>query len=215
MPAVRRQAVLAFAGRRRIIALREGIGPGGRMDIFLIVVLVVAVALLGYGIATYNRLVRLKNLTQEGWSGIDVQLKRRTNLIPNLVNTVKGYAAHEKSALEEVTRARGAAAEARTPAGVESAANMMTAALGRLFAVAEAYPELKADANFRALQQQLAETEDQIEKARRYYNGTAREQNTLVEQFPSNLVAGMFGFGTAKYFEIVDPSHRAVPEVAF
>ena len=152
------------------------------MDRLWIGVLIAAVALLGYGIATYNRLVRLRNLTQEGWSGIDVQLRRGANLIPNLV---------------------------------ETAANMMTAALGRLFAVAGACPELKADANFRALQKELAETEDQIEQARRCYNGAAREQNTAVQQFPSNLVAGLFGFGNAKYFEIVDPSHRAVPEVAF
>jgi LemA protein len=168
-----------------------------------------------YAILTYNRLVRLRNLTREGWSGIDVQLKRRSNLIPNLVATVKGYAAHESRVLAEVTEARGAAVQARSLAGMQAAEDMLTAALGRLLAVAEAYPDLKADANFRELQGQLAETEDLIEKARRYYNGTVREQNTAVEQFPSNLIAGAFGFAAAEFFEIADPAHRALPEVRF
>ena len=159
------------------------------MSTFLYVVLAAVVLIPLYVIYLYNRLVRSRNMVEEGWSGIDVQLKRRADLIPNLVETVKGYASHEKSVLDEVTEARAATSQARSVEGTQQAADMMTAALGRLFAVAEAYPDLKADGNFRQLQSQLAETEDMIQKARRYYNGAVRTLNTLVEQFPSNLVA--------------------------
>jgi LemA protein len=168
-----------------------------------------------YVIFLYNRLVRSRNMVEEGWSGIDVQLKRRADLIPNLVETVKGYATHEKTVLEEVTAARAAATSAQSVEGTGKAADMMTAALGRLFAVAENYPALQADDNFRQLQDQLAETEDMIQKARRYYNGAVRTLNTFVEQFPSNLVAGQFRFVRAEYFEIEDPKNRALPEVVF
>lgn len=168
-----------------------------------------------YIVATYNSLVHSRNLAEEGWSGIDVQLKRRANLVPNLVETVKGYAAHERATLEGVTAARRESLDAASTAGQADAENHLTQALGRLFALAEAYPELKADAGFRQLQDQLSEIEGDLEKARRYYNGTVRKLNTLVEQFPSNLVADQFGFQGAAYFEIEDPSGRAVPTVDF
>ncbi len=183
--------------------------------IVLAVVLLVGLAVLAYVILTYNRLVHDRNLVREGWSGIDVQLKRRANLVPNLVETVKGYAAHEQTTFETVVQARNRSLDAGTTAGQADAENLLTAALGRLFALAEAYPELKADAGFRQLQEQLAAIEGDLEKARRYYNGTARRLNTMVEQFPSNLVARQFGFEQATYFEIEDPAKRAVPEVAF
>jgi LemA protein len=168
-----------------------------------------------YVVATYNGLVHSRNLAEEGWSGIDVQLKRRANLVPNLVETVKGYATHERDTLEAVTAARRESLDAASTAGQARAEDHLTHALGRLFAVAEAYPELEADAGFRQLQDQLHAVEGDLEKARRYYNGTVRKLNTLVEQFPSNLVATQFGFAGAEYFEIADPSERAVPEVDF
>ena len=176
---------------------------------------VVGLGVLGYVVAIYNGLVHARNLVEEGWSGIDVQLKRRANLVPNLVETVQGYAAHEQATLEAVVDARRRSLDAGTTPSQADAENGLTAALGRLFALSEAYPELKADAGFRQLQQQLSDVEDDLEKARRYYNGTARKLNTLVEQFPSNLVANQFGFRQATYFEIDDPHHRNVPEVAF
>jgi LemA protein len=184
----------------------------------LIALALVAALTVGIGLyvaATYNRLVHSRNLAEEGWSGIDVQLKRRANLVPNLVETVKGYATHERATLEAVTAARRQSLDAATTEGQAHAENDLTRALGRLFALAEAYPELKADAGFRQLQDQLDAVEGDLEKARRYYNGTVRKLNTLVEQFPSNLVAGQFGFTGAAYFEIEEPSARAVPEVDF
>lgn len=178
--------------------------------------LLVAVALVGlYFWVVFNRPVRFRNLSREGWSGIDVQLKRRGNLVPNLVETVRGYAGHERAVLDEVTRARAAVQGARGAGETREAENSLTAALGRLLAVAEAYPDLRADADFRSLQEQLAETENMIEKARRYYNGTVRDLNTVIEQFPSNVVASAFGFRQAAFFEIEDPVHRALPQVRF
>ncbi len=156
-----------------------------------------------------------RNLVEEGWSGIDVQLKRRADLIPNLVETVKGYASHEKGVLEEVTRARAAATSASGLEQKGQAENMLTGALRQLFAVAEAYPDLKADENFRQLQDQLAEVEDEIQKARRYYNGAVRRLNTQCEVFPSNIVASQFRFERAEYFEIEDPHSRELPQVDF
>ena len=185
------------------------------MSIFLYVLLAVAVLIPLYGIVLYNALVKSRNLAEEGWSGIDVQLKRRADLIPNLVETVKGYAAHEKGVLEEVTRARAEATSARGVEAQGQAANMLTSALRQLFAVAEAYPDLKADGNFQQLQAQLAEVEDDIQKARRYYNGAVRQLNTMVEQFPSNIVASQFRFQRAEYFEIEDPHSREVPKIDF
>lgn len=176
-------------------------------------VLVVAAAL--YVAFYYNRLVRARNMLQEGWSGIDVQLRRRADLVPNLIETVKGYAAHEHGIFEDLADKRAQSLAANTVTGQVAAEQAMQGALGRLFAVAEAYPELKADANFRQLQTELEQIEDQLQLARRYYNGVARDMNTRVQSFPGNLVAARFGFTSAGYFELGDEAARAAPKVAF
>ncbi len=168
-----------------------------------------------YAIYLYNDLVRKRTMVGEGWSGIDTQLKRRANLIPNLVETVKGYASHERETFEEVTELRSRSVGATGVAEQAQVENQLTAALGRLFAVAEAYPELKANVNFLSLQSDLSEVEDQIQLARRYYNGTVRDLNIAVESFPSNIVSGMFDFHKAEFFEIEDPKSREVPQVSF
>jgi LemA protein len=183
--------------------------------IAFLVVLALAVAILLWAILLYNGLVRMRNMVQEAWSGIDVQLKRRTDLIPNLVSTVKGYAEHEKGTLEEVVRLRGLAQNAQGVGETAQAQGLLGAALGKLFALAESYPELKANANFAQLQASLGEIEEQIQLARRYYNGAARNLNIAVESFPSNLIAGRFGFEKAEFFELESPSERAVPKVEF
>jgi LemA protein len=175
----------------------------------------VLLAIALYAIVVFNRLIRLRNLAREGWSGIDVQLKRRTDLVPNLVATVKAYAAHERSVLEEVTASRQSSLAADDVSGRASAEQALQGSLGRLFAVAEAYPELKADKNFLELQQQLAEIEDQLQMARRYYNGTVRNLNISIQSFPNNLVAGMLGFRELPFFELEDRSQAATPSVAF
>lgn len=178
-------------------------------------VLLAIVALLGlWAIGIYNGLVRLRTVVGEAWSGIDAQLKRRTNLIPNLVETVKGYAAHERQTFEELTQLRakgGGEEDVAKRAETESA---ITAAIGKVMAVAEAYPDLKASANFQSLQKDLAEIEDQIQLARRYYNGAVRDLNVKIQQFPSNLVANWGGFKTAAFFQI-EEQDRAVPKVSF
>lgn len=170
-----------------------------------------------YGVVIYNNLVSQRQLKEEGWSGIDVQLKRRADLIPNLLESVKGYMAHERGTLEAVTNARTAAIAGQngTPEQRAQLEGALSQALGKLFAVAEAYPDLKASANFLEFQQQLATIEDELQMARRYYNGTARNLNTSVESFPSNLVANSFGFQKAEYFEIENAADRAVPTVKF
>jgi len=172
-------------------------------------------ALVVWAVALYNRLVRKKNMVEEGWSGIDVQLKRRSNLIPNLVETVKGYKVHEKDVLENVTTLRAQSMNAEKPGEKGVAEGLLGAALGRLFAVAENYPDLKASQNFIELQDSLREVEDQIQLARRYYNGAVRDLNILVESFPSNIIANMFKFIEAEFFELEDPDERAVPGVSF
>jgi LemA protein len=179
-----------------------------------IIAAVVAVIAL-YAIFVFNRLIRLRNLAREGWSGIDVQLKRRTDLVPNLVATVKAYAAHERAVLEEVTASRQSSMAADDVARRASAESALQGSLGRLFAVAEAYPELKADKNFLALQQQLAEIEDQLQMARRYYNGTVRNLNISIQSFPDNLVAGVLGFRELPFFELEDRAQAASPTIAF
>jgi LemA protein len=174
-----------------------------------------AAAICLYAIILFNSLVRTRQMANEAWSGIDVQLKRRSELVPNLVESVKGYAAHERSVLDEVTRLR-AAARALPDNDVASRAQAegaLSLALGKLVALAESYPELKASANFLDLQQQLGQLETELQMARRYYNGTVRNQNVLVQSFPGNLVAGLFGFGQRQYFEVAD-ADRAVPQVA-
>ncbi len=186
------------------------------VGIVLIVILALALIAVVWGVATYNGFVRLRNLVQEAWRQIDVELHRRHDLIPNLVETVKGYAAHERSVFEEVTAARAAAAApGSSPAEQAAQENQLTAALGRLFAVAEAYPQLRAADNFLALQAELTNTEDRIAAGRRFYNANVRQLNTKVESFPSNIIAGWFGFTRAEYFETEDPAVRAVPTVDF
>lgn len=171
-----------------------------------------------YVIAIYNRLVRSRIEVGEAWSDIEVQMKRRYNLIPNLVETVKGYAGHERGTLERVVEARGeAVANTGSPGEQAASENVLTGALKSLFALAEAYPDLKANQNFQDLSDQLSKIEEVIQKARRYYNGVVGNLNTLVEQFPSNLVAGAFGFSKAEFFELGEEgaAARAVPEVDF
>jgi len=182
-----------------------------------LILLIIIVVVIGYVILMYNGLVRSRQMVQEAWSGIDVQLKRRADLIPNLVETVKGYAAHEKDTLREVTEMRTRAQNVAPGdvAGRAAAEGMLGAALGKLMAVAEAYPDLKANENFRDLQGTLDKIEGELQMARRYYNGSAREMNVKVESFPSNLVAGQFGFSTAEYFELENPADRQTPQVKF
>jgi LemA protein len=175
---------------------------------------VVVVLLLG-AITIYNKLVTNKNLVAEGWSGIDVQLKRRNDLIPNLIETVKGYMGHERGVLEQVTELRKQSQAAQGVGDKARVEGAMGAALANLFAVAENYPDLKASQNFIELQKSLADIEEQVQLARRYYNGTARNYNILIQSFPSNLMASAFGFTTVEYFEIEDAAERAVPKVAF
>ena len=175
----------------------------------------VLLLLVFYAIGIYNRLVKGKNLVAEGWSGIDVQLKKRYDLIPNLVETVKGYAAHEKETFENVTRARTAAQQATTVEAHQAAEKQLSSALMNLIAVAERYPDLKANTNFLELQTALGQIEGDIEKARRYYNGTVREQNTLIESFPSNLIANAFGFVRSVFFELEDQAQKQAPQVKF
>lgn len=181
------------------------------------IILGIIVVVIGYGIMAYNNLVRQRQLTQEGWSGIDVQLKRRTDLIPNLMEAVKGYMSHERETLEAVTEARAAAQAAQngSPEQRAQAEGILSGALGRLFAVAEAYPDLKASQNFLQFQGELSNTENEIQMSRRYYNGTARDLNTAVESFPSNVIANFFKFEKVEYFEMENPADRAVPQVKF
>ncbi len=184
------------------------------MDLIAIVV-IAAIGL--YAIIIYNALVKARQMVREAWSGIDVQLKRRADLIPNLLETVKGYAAHEKDTLSEViemrTRAQGVPSD--DVAARAEAEGMLTRALGKLFAVAEDYPDLKANENFRDLQNSLQKLESEIQMSRRYYNGAARDLNVRVESFPSNLVANTFKFEQVDYFEVENEADRAVPKVSF
>jgi LemA protein len=179
-----------------------------------IVVGIIVLALL-YGVAVYNRLVRLRALVKEGFSGITVQLRRRADLVPNLVETVKGYATHERETLDAVTAHRGDAVNAGSVQATAQADNAMTAMLGRLFAVAEAYPDLKADDNFRQLQSDLSALEGELQSARRYYNATARDLNTRVRSFPDLFFAGPLGFGEEPYYEDADASIQTAPKVEF
>ncbi|MEM9635954.1 MAG: LemA family protein [Pseudomonadota bacterium] len=180
-------------------------------------VLTLLIALSVFAILLYNTLVKKRQMVEEGWSGIDVQLKRRANLIPNLVETVKGYASHEQETLDAVTQLRTQVGSLPKDdvAGRAKAEGQLSQALGRLFAVAEAYPDLKASQNFADLHQSLDDIEDAIQMARRYYNGAVRGLNVAVESFPSNLIANQFKFEKAEYFEIEDDADRAVPTVQF
>jgi len=166
-------------------------------------------------IVLYNGLQRLRITCQEAWADIETQLKRRHDLIPNLVETVKGYAAHERGVFEKVTEMRSRARAATTPAESAQAEGMLTQALRGLYAVAENYPELKANENFMALQQSLTQTEDAISGSRRAYNGAVQDLNTRIQTVPSSLIAGMFGFRPRDFFQVEDPADRAVPQVRF
>jgi LemA protein len=180
---------------------------------WILIAIGVGVAL--YAIAIYNRLVRQRNLVREGWSGIDVQLRRRTDLVPNLVDSVKAYAAHERALFEQVARTRASSIAAADVLGQASAERALQSALGRLMAIAEAYPGLKADENFLKLQDQLAEIEDQLQMARRYYNGTVRDLNISIQSVPDSLVARPLGFREEPFFELDDRAEAAAPAVAF
>jgi len=181
----------------------------------LIVLVVVVVGLVLYLMTTYNGLVRLKVQCDNAWSDIDVQLKRRYDLIPNIVETVKGYAAHEKGTLEGVVAARNQAMTAQGPAAKGEAEGMLTSALRQVFALAEAYPQLRAVESFTQLQNTLNEIEDTVQNARRYYNAVVRDFNTMIEQFPSSIVAGMGNFKEREFFQISAPAEREAPKVSF
>lgn len=168
-----------------------------------------------WGIATFNGLVRRRNVVAEGWSGIETQLKRRADLIPNLVETVKGYATHERTTFDELARLRSAAQSGQDMAQRAQTETAITAAIGRIMAVAESYPQLRASENFQSLQKELSDIEDQIQMARRYYNASVRDLNVSVEQFPSNVIANSFGFKKADFFQIENAADRQVPKVAF
>ena len=181
----------------------------------LIALIVVVVGLVLYLMTAYNGLVRLKVQCDNAWSDIDVQLKRRYDLIPNIVETVKGYAAHEKGTLEAVVAARNQAMTAQGPAAKGEAEGLLTGALRQVFALAEAYPQLRAVESFTQLQNTLNEIEDSVQNARRYYNAVVRDFNTMIEQFPSNIVAGMGHFKEREFFQVSAPSEREAPKVSF
>ncbi|MDE1991820.1 MAG: LemA family protein [Rhizobiaceae bacterium] len=182
---------------------------------YIVLAIIVLIAL--YAVFTYNGLVRARQVAEEAWSGIDVQLKRRADLIPNLIETVKGYATHEKTTLEEVIamRNKAQAVPSGDVAARGQAEGLLSQALGRVIALAEAYPDLKANTNFLELQRSLEGIEGEIQMSRRYYNGAARDLNVKVESFPSNLIAGQFGFAKRDFFEITNEADRAVPSVKF
>ena len=186
------------------------------MSITTILIVVVVLVVL-WVVAVYNGFVRLVNRTKEAWADIDVQLKRRYDLIPNLVNTVKGYAAHESSAFENVTKARAAAMSAGTPEAKNNAENQLTGALKSVFAIAEAYPDLKANQNFLSLQNELSDTENKIQAARRFYNTEVRDLNTKTESFPGNLIASVGHFSKMEFFGLdeADSAAREPVEVKF
>ena len=178
----------------------------------LLAIIIIAVIVV---IGMYNGLVKLRVQCDNAWADIDVQLKRRYDLIPNLVQTVQGYAAHEKGTLEGVVAARNAAMSAQGPAAKAGAENMLTSALRQVFALAEAYPQLRAVESFTQLQTTLSQLEDSIQNARRYYNAVVRDLNTKIAEFPSNIVANMFGFKTREFFEVAAQAERDVPKVSF
>lgn len=180
-----------------------------------IIILVILILFVLYGVGIYNKLVSLKTLVEEAWSAINVALKKRHDLVPNLVETVKGYAQHESETLEKVIQARNQAIQANDVQRQEQAENTLARALGGVFALAERYPDLKANTNFLSLQEQLTQIENDIEKTRNYYNGTVREKNILIDRFPSNIVANIFKFTKSQFFELDNPAEKEVPQVKF
>ncbi len=183
--------------------------------IMILIPVVLVLAIVGWAIAAYNRLVRSRVRIDEAWAQIDTQLQRRHDLIPNLVNTVKGYAAHERETFEEVTAARARAISVTGPADLAEAENGLTQALGRLLAISENYPQLRADANFRQLQEELAHTENMVAGSRGHYNASVRAYDEARKVFPTSLIAGMFNFEDREYFEVETLDVRAVPNVSF
>jgi len=183
--------------------------------LWVIVVIVIVVVLAAILIALYNKLVRLRNRCENAWAQVDVQLRRRYDLIPNLIETVKGYAAHERQTFEEVTKARTAAQQAQGVQQQAQAENLLTQAIGRLFAVAEQYPELRATENFQQLQAQLAETEQKIAISRQVYNDAVLTYDNALETVPTNIVAGIFSFEPREYFEVEEAAAREAPRVEF
>ncbi len=180
------------------------------------IILIVLAVIIIWFIAAFNGFVTLRNRAKEAWADIEVQLKRRYDLIPNLVNTVKGYASHESTAFEKVSQARSQAMQAGTPAEKGAAENALTGTLKSLFAISEAYPELKANTNFLELQRELSDTENKIQAARRFYNGQVRDLNTKAESFPSNIIAGIFHFVKMDFFDLGDNDAAQQPvEVKF
>ncbi len=182
---------------------------------FALVLLLLLVGIVGWVVAGYNRLVRSRVRIDEAWAQIDTQLQRRHDLIPNLVNTVKGYAAHERETFEEVTAARAKAISVQGPAELAEAENGLTQALGKLLAITENYPELKADQNFRQLQEELAHTENMVAGSRGHYNASVREYDTARKVFPTSVIAGMFNFEDREYFEGETVEVRQAPNVSF
>jgi LemA protein len=181
----------------------------------IIIALVVIALIIIFLIGLYNSLVQLRVRADSAWSDIDVQLKRRHDLIPNIVETVKGYAAHEKGTFENIAKWRSAAMGATAPEDRAQAENQLTGALRQLFAVAEAYPDLKANTQFTQLTQSLQEVEDALQNSRRYYNAVVRDYNTRIQTFPGNVFAGMFGFQPRQFFELSAPAEREAPQVKF
>ena len=185
------------------------------MTIIVVLVIALVVLAVGYGVVAYNRLVRLRTRVDASWSQIDVQLERRHDLIPNLVETVKGYAAHERSTFDAVVQARAGAMAAQGPAQRAEAENVLQSTLKSLFALAEAYPDLKANQNFLALQEELTATEGRVAYARQFYNDSVMRLNTRTQTFPSSLLASMFHFTAREYFEVETTAVRDVPAVSF
>ena len=204
--------LLIFISDSKKTLLLEIIKP--KIMTIIIIIALIAICLL-YAVSIYNRLVKLKNLVQEAWSSIDVMLKKRHDLIPNLVETVKGYTTHERETLDSVIRARTQAVGADSVQAKEAAEKNLNQAMMNLFAVAEQYPDLKANTNFQQLQSELTSIENDVEKSRRYYNGTVRENNTLIESFPSNIIANMYKFEKSPFFELENIAEREVPTVKF
>ncbi len=185
------------------------------MSTYLWIIIAIVVLIILWLIAAFNGLVLRRRRVDEAWSDIDVQLKRRYDLIPNLIEAVKGYATHEARVFETVTQARTAAMGAKGIGEHAKAEDMLTNALKSLFAVSEAYPALRASENFAKLQDELADAENKIQAARRFYNGNVRDYNTTTEQFPTNIVAGLFGFKGREFFEIAEAREREAPQVKF
>ena len=185
------------------------------MSMYALAILGVVLIIALWALTTFNGLVRRKNIVAEAWSGIETQLKRRADLIPNLVETVKGYATHERTTFDELARLRSQSQTAQDVAERAQTEQAITAAIGKIMAVAEAYPQLRASENFQSLQKDLAGVEDEIQLSRRYYNGAVRDLNVMIEQAPSNLIANWFAFKEAAFFQIENAADRGVPKVSF